>query len=188
MKLVVGLGNPGQQYERTRHNAGFWVVDELCAKLGVACTKAKWKALVGETRVGTERVVVAKPQTYMNLSGESVRAILDYYTEIVPESDVIVVYDDMDFPVGQLRLREKGSAGGHNGVKSIIQHAGTQLFPRVRLGIGRPESQADVIHYVLSPFAKADQPLVTQVVERAAQAIQFAVEHSFTLAMNRYNT
>lgn len=186
MKLVVGLGNPGGKYEATRHNAGFWVVDEVAARLGTACTKAKWKSYVAETRVGGERLLLCKPQTFMNRSGEAVRAVLDYFSELTP-ADVIVAYDDMDFLAGDVRLRLQGSAGGHNGVRSVIAHLGTQEFARVRVGIGRPEAKPEVIDYVLSPVPQADKEAVTKAVERAAEAVVFAVENTFTLAMNRFN-
>ncbi|MDQ0190159.1 aminoacyl-tRNA hydrolase [Alicyclobacillus cycloheptanicus] len=188
MKLIVGLGNPGKQYEATRHNAGFWVVDALAARLGVTCGKSKWKALVEETRIGTERVILCKPQTYMNQSGESVREIAHYFSELAPERDLIVIYDDMDFPVGTLRLRLQGSAGGHNGMRSIIQHMGTQQFARVRLGIGRPADKSQVMQYVLSPFPASEREVVQSMVDKAADAVHFAVENSFSLAMNRFNT
>lgn len=186
MKLVVGLGNPGQKYAATRHNAGFWVVDELARRLGAVCSKEKWKSHVAEVRVGTERVVLCKPQTFMNNSGEAARAVLDYFSELSTD-DVIAVYDDMDFLVGDVRLRERGSAGGHNGVKSLILHFGTESFARVRVGIGRPEHKSAVISYVLSPFPVEEQTVVSEAVNRAAEAILFALEHSFTLAMNRFN-
>lgn len=187
MKLVVGLGNPGSQYEKTKHNAGFWVIDELAARLHAPCTKNKWQALVGECRVGTEKVLLVKPQTFMNLSGESLRALIDFYGDLNPESDILLVYDDMDFPAGLFKLREKGSAGGHNGVKSVIAHLGTEQFPRVRVGIGRPVGRMSVIDYVLTPFPKQESDLVQQAVQGASDAIVFALEHSFSLAMNRFN-
>lgn len=187
MKLVVGLGNPGKTYEATRHNAGFWVVDELASRFGVNCGKAKWKSFVGETRVGAERVILCKPQTFMNQSGQAVREVIDYFPELQPAEDVIVIYDDMDFPAGHFRLREQGSAGGHNGVKSIISHLGTQVFPRVRLGVGRPADKSEVIHFVLSPFSGNEREAVEHMIDRAAEAVHFALEHSFSLAMNRFN-
>lgn len=186
MKLVVGLGNPGAKYADTRHNAGFWVVDEVAHRLGSECSREKWKSLVTEVRVGTERVILCKPQTFMNNSGEAARAVFDYFSELSAE-DVIAIYDDMDFPVGDLRLREKGSAGGHNGVKSLIAHLGTESFARVRVGIGRPAEKSAVISYVLSPFPAAERPVMEETVNRAGQAVLFALENSFTLAMNRFN-
>lgn len=187
MKVVVGLGNPGARYDMTKHNVGFWVVDELARRFQAPCTKSKWKALVSECRVGSEKVLLCKPQTFMNLSGESVRAVLDFYADVDKTRDLIIAYDDMDFPVGQFKLREQGSAGGHNGLKSLIQHLGSDQFARVRVGIGRPDEQGPVIDHVLSPFTGSDRDLVQQAVQRSADAVVFALENSFSLAMNRFN-
>lgn len=187
MKVVVGLGNPGDRYEKTKHNVGFWVVDELASRFHTDCGRNKWKALVGECRIGSEKVLFCKPQTFMNLSGESIRAVLDYYDDVEPATDLLVVYDDMDFSIGQCKLREQGSAGGHNGVKSVIQHLGSERFPRVRMGIGRPFGQQPVIDHVLSPFSSDDRDLVMDAVKRATDAVVFAIENSFALAMNRFN-
>ncbi|MCL6445962.1 MAG: aminoacyl-tRNA hydrolase [Alicyclobacillus sp.] len=187
MKLVVGLGNPGEKYANTRHNAGFWVIDALAERAGIHCSKQKWQSLIGEGRIGGELVLFCKPQTYMNLSGEAVREICHFYTDLHLAEDLIVVYDDMDLPTGTLRLRQQGSAGGHNGMKSIITELGTERFPRVRLGIGRPEPGRDVISHVLQPFPSAERPVVDDMVARAADAVEFALQHSFTLAMNRFN-
>ncbi|KPV44649.1 aminoacyl-tRNA hydrolase [Alicyclobacillus ferrooxydans] len=188
MKVVVGLGNPGLKYHHTRHNVGFDVVDELAKRMGVSVTKDQWQALSAETRVGQEKVLLVKPQTYMNNSGESVRAIFQFYQEALPEHDLIVIYDDMDFAVGNFRLRQQGSAGGHNGIKSIINHIQTSEFARVRIGIGRPAPEWTVIDHVLGSFSRTDRKLVDAVVERASDAVVFALENSFSLAMNRFNT
>ncbi|MCF8566301.1 aminoacyl-tRNA hydrolase [Alicyclobacillus tolerans] len=187
MKIVIGLGNPGDKYHNTKHNVGFWAIDVLSARLSTPCTQQKWKSLVGECRIGVEKVILCKPQTFMNLSGEALREVIRFYSGIEPETDVILLYDDMDFPPGTVKLREKGSAGGHNGVKSIMAHLGTEVFPRVRMGIGRPEPGRPVIQHVLSPFPAEQQKLVEQAAQRAAEAVHFALEHSFTLAMNRFN-
>ncbi|WP_067933497.1 aminoacyl-tRNA hydrolase [Alicyclobacillus kakegawensis] len=186
MKLIVGLGNPGALYAHTRHNVGFWVVDQLAQAVGADCRHAKWRALIDECRLGGEKVILCKPQTYMNNSGEAVRQILDFYAELQPTTDMIVVYDDLDFAPGQLKLRQKGSAGGHNGVKSIIAHVGTDEFPRIRVGIGRP-AKGDLISYVLGRFQPEDEAKVQEAVRLAAEALQYAAEHSFAQAMNRYN-
>ncbi len=188
LKVVVGLGNPGLKYHHTRHNVGFDVVDELAKRMGVSVTKDQWQALSAETRVGQEKVLLVKPQTYMNNSGESVRAIFQFYQEASPEDDLIVIYDDMDFAVGNFRLRQQGSAGGHNGIKSIINHIQTSEFARVRIGIGRPAPEWTVIDHVLGSFSRTDRKLVDAVVERASDAVVFALENSFSLAMNRFNT
>jgi PTH1 family peptidyl-tRNA hydrolase len=187
MKLVVGLGNPGSQYEATRHNIGFWAVDALARRLGVSIDRDKFRALAGQARVGDETVWLLKPQTFMNLSGESVREALQFYREVDPAADLILIYDDMDFPLGTVRLRLKGSAGGHNGVKSVIECVGSEWFPRVRVGIGRPKPGVDVIRHVISPFDPDEREAAVQAAERAAEAVQYALEHSFERAMNLYN-
>ena len=187
MKFIVGLGNPGLKYADTRHNVGFWVVDELSKRLHVSCNKDKFQALIGETHVGDERVMLAKPQTFMNHSGQSVGALTAYYREMQPSDDIVVVYDDMDFLPGQLRLRRTGSAGGHNGVKSVIHHLGTEEFPRIRIGIGRPVPEYTVIEHVLARFSRDDYALVRETVTRAADAVLYSLEHSFDHAMNQFN-
>lgn len=188
MRIVVGLGNPGSRYDKTRHNAGFWVIDALADRFGVTVLQQKWQALVGECRIGSEKIIFCKPQTYMNLSGEAVAEISSFYSEIRVASDLIVIYDDMDFPLGQMKLRESGSAGGHNGLKSLIQHLGTSQFPRIRFGIGRPEPGQTVIDYVLSPPPKDAGAVVHEMVTRAADAVEYACQQSFEAAMNRFNT
>ncbi|WP_276357724.1 aminoacyl-tRNA hydrolase [Cohnella caldifontis] len=185
MRWIVGLGNPGKEYETTRHNAGFFVVDELARRWGAGPYQNKCKALAAEARVGGEKVALLKPMTYMNLSGESVRAFMDYYKASL--EDAIIVYDDLDTEVGRIRLRYQGSAGGHNGIKSIIQHTGTQTFNRVRMGISRPKPGAAVVDYVLAPFAKAEWPEVKRMVDEAADAIEFALSHTFEQTMAKFN-
>lgn len=187
MKVIVGLGNPGPKYALTKHNVGFWVIDGLSQRLNIPVQKEKFQSVIGEGRVGQEKVLLCKPLTYMNLSGEAVRAIVSYYSELTPEQDIIIVYDDMDFLPGQLRLRVTGSAGGHNGMKSVIQHLGTESFPRIRVGIGRPPQSKTVVDHVLSPFARDDVTLVQDAVQRAVEAIEYAVTNGFPMAMNRYN-
>ncbi len=186
MRWIVGLGNPGAKYEKTRHNAGFLVIDELAKRWGAGSFQHKCKALVADVRAGGERVYLLKPMTYMNLSGESVRAFMDYFNADL--KDAIIVYDDLDTEVGKIRLRYQGSAGGHNGIKSIIQHTGTQTFNRVRMGISRPKpGEAAVIDYVLAPFAKAEAPLVSRMVGEAAEAIEFSLTHTFEQTMAKFN-
>ncbi|GGJ08844.1 peptidyl-tRNA hydrolase [Alicyclobacillus cellulosilyticus] len=187
MKVIVGLGNPGPEYAQTRHNVGFWVVDRLADRWQAGAGKEKWRAWVAEVRCGAEKVLLVKPLTYMNQSGESVRAVINFYRDLDITRDLIVVYDDMDFAPGEIRLRQKGSAGGHNGMKSVIAHLGSEVFPRVRVGIGRPGPGADVVSYVLSPFPPQERLRVEAAAERAANAIEFAVQHTFELAMNRFN-
>ncbi|WP_027092141.1 aminoacyl-tRNA hydrolase [Cohnella thermotolerans] len=185
MRWIVGLGNPGSDYESTRHNAGFMVVDELARRWNISVNQNKCKALIGEARVGGEKVALIKPMTYMNLSGESVRAFMDYYKAKL--EDMIVVYDDLDTETGRIRLRYQGSAGGHNGIKSIIQHTGTQTFNRIRMGISRPKPGVQVVDYVLAPFSKAEQPEVRRMVEDACDAVEFALGHPFEETMAKFN-
>lgn len=185
MKWIVGLGNPGANYANTRHNAGFMVIDELARRFNIDVNTNKCKALIGEMRMGDTKVTLLKPMTYMNLSGESLRAFMDYYK--VKLEDLIVVYDDLDTEVGRIRLRYQGSPGGHNGIKSIIQHMGTQTFNRVRLGISRPKPGMVISDYVLSPFAKAERDDVRKMVEDACEAIEFSASHSFEQTMAKYN-
>lgn len=188
MKIVVGLGNPGAKYVETKHNVGFWVVDELADKLSLSFGQEKWKALVAEGRLGHERILLLKPLTFMNLSGDSLAEVVHFFKEVDVTKDVLVVYDDMDFAPGVLKLRETGSAGGHNGVKSVISRLETNQFPRIRLGIGRPLPGRTVIDHVLTPFSPETRVLVGRAAKNAADAIVVAVEQGFSVAMNRFNT
>jgi PTH1 family peptidyl-tRNA hydrolase len=185
MKLIVGLGNPGVQYANTRHNIGFMAVDRLAEAFSIDVTKNKFKSLYGEGTVRGEKIVLLKPMTYMNASGEAVREAVAWYKPD-PE-DLIVIYDDMDTMIGKLRLRQKGSAGGHNGIKSIIQHYGTQEFNRVRMGIGRPHPGTDVIRHVLTHFRQEEWPLVEEAVSKMPDVIECTVNQGFKIAMNRFN-
>ena len=185
MKVIVGLGNPGQRYALTKHNIGFWVVDRLSHKWQIPIDKEKWKAEVGEAMIDGEKILLAKPQTYMNLSGESVRQICDFFQ--LHMDDLLVIYDDLDLPMGKIRLRLKGSSGGHNGMKSIIDHLKTEKLKRIKIGIGRPEGLESVSDYVLSPFRKEDLSLVEEAVERSVQAVQEWLRVDFNHAMNHFN-
>jgi len=185
VKIIIGLGNPGRKYEDTRHNVGFMAIDKISNQWGLPVQHAKFRAIVGEGRIETEKVLLVKPQTYMNLSGESVAEILKFY-KLTPD-DLLVIYDDLDLPTGQLRLREKGSAGGHNGIKSLIQHLGTQEFKRIKVGIGRPEPGRSVSDYVLQAFSAAEKPLIDQAVEHAADAAVMWTRDPFVKVMNHYN-
>ncbi len=185
MRWIVGLGNPGSTYASTRHNAGFMVIDELARRFNTDVTAQKFKALTGEAKVGDVKVALLKPMTYMNLSGESLRAFMDFY-KANPE-DLIVVYDDLDTEVGRIRLRYQGSPGGHNGIKSIIQHLGTQTFNRVRVGISRPEPGWAISDYVLSGFAKSEKEPLQRSIEEACDAIEYALTHTFEQTMAKYN-
>ena len=179
-RLIVGLGNPGGEYAETRHNIGFMVLDRLAARAGaVFKAEKKWRALVASTGNGW----LCKPQTYMNLSGESVSALGHFYK--IEPSQVLVVLDDLALPLGRLRLREKGSAGGHNGLRSLIEHLGTNEIPRLRVGIGA--ALGETVGHVLGRFSPAERPVVEESVDRAAEAVEFALSHDFPAAMNRYN-
>jgi PTH1 family peptidyl-tRNA hydrolase len=185
VKVIVGLGNPGKKYEDTRHNVGFMTIDKISKKWGIPVTQNKFRALVGEGRIDFERVLLVKPQTYMNLSGESVAEVLHFYK--LTADDILVIYDDLDLPVGKLRLREKGSAGGHNGIKSLIQHLGTQEFKRIKIGIDRPEPGRSVSDYVIGSFPSSDKPAIDEAVDIAAQACAMWMKDSFSNVMNKFN-
>lgn len=187
MKLIVGLGNPGQQYARTRHNIGFMVIDYLSEKLGVKVDKIKFKSLIGEGFVGTEKIVLAKPQTYMNLSGEAVLDLIQWYK--AEPCDLLVIYDDMDLPLGKLRLRLKGSAGGHNGMKSIIHLIQSDSFPRLRIGIGRPKNDnVESVNHVLGRFGEEEDLIMTGAVKQAGETVVNIIEEGPERAMNFVNT
>ncbi len=185
MKLVFGLGNPGASYERTRHNIGFQVLDILARRHGATFTTHKFRSLAARIRVDGETVLLVKPLTYMNASGEAVGPIVRYYK--VPLEDVLVVYDDLDLPFGTLRLRAKGGSGGHKGLKSIIQHLGSEDFPRLRVGIGRPPGRMDPADFVLSPFTASEEEVMAVVREEAADAVELWVKEGTQRAMNVVN-
>lgn len=184
--LLVCLGNPGDQYENTRHNVGFLVADEVARRANIPIQKLKYKALTNTTTLGGQKVLVMKPITYMNLSGEAVRQAVDFYK--VPADHVLVVSDDTALAVGRLRIRKGGSAGGHNGLKNIIQHLGTDQFPRVRLGVGeKPHPDYDMADWVLGRFQGEDKKAVEEAVKRAADAIECILSRDLDTAMNRFN-
>lgn len=185
MYIIAGLGNPGSRYEHTRHNAGFEVIDILADRMGICVDEKKHKALCGRGALEGQKVILIKPQTFMNLSGESVRAAADFY-KVEPEN-IIIVYDDVSLEPGQLRIRGKGSAGGHNGIKNIISHLGTQEFPRVKVGVGEKPKEMDLADYVLSRFSKGEQEMMDQAFREAAQAVSAMVGQGMDAAMNRFN-
>ena len=185
MKMIVGLGNPGSEYARTKHNVGFMFLDALAEKLGADNWKTKYDALVAEARIGTEKVLLVKPLTYMNESGRAVGPLMSWY-KLAPE-DLIVVHDDMDIPAGTIRIRRKGSAGGHNGMKSILYHVGDENFPRLRIGIGRPLPGWTVVKHVLAPFSEEDAPKIREAIDYLLPALECVVTDGVDLAMNRYN-
>ena len=184
MKLIVGLGNPGKDYENTRHNVGFMVMDRLSDVMNVSISTTKFKGEYVKFKYHGEDVILLKPMTYMNNSGESVRQVMDYFK--IDVEDLLVVYDDMDMPVGKLRLRQSGSAGGHNGIKNIILHTGSQNFNRIRVGIDRSK-YIKVVDYVLSRFTKDEQDAINQGIENASDAVIDYLDHGFNHAMNRFN-
>lgn len=184
MYIIVGLGNPGKKYENTRHNMGFIAVDLLAEKYGIKVDKIKFKALVGEGRIAGQKVLLVKPQTYMNLSGQSVMEVMNFYKEDI--ENLIVIYDDIDIPTGTIRLRKKGSAGTHNGMRNIVYLLQEDGFPRIRVGIGS-ESKVDLIHYVTSGVTKKEKDLLEDALTRAADAAACIVEKGIEKAMNEYN-
>ncbi len=183
--LIVGLGNPGKEFQGNRHNVGFQAVDCVAARYHVVFSRQKNHARVAFTTIVGRPVVLAKPQSFMNRSGVPVAGLMKFY-KIAPEN-MIVAFDDLDLPAGTLRLRASGGSGGHNGLKSIIGALGTQLFPRVRIGIGRPPGRMDPAAYVLQDFAPDQHPLVRDVLERAADAVESWLQYGINLAMSRYN-
>lgn len=185
MYIIAGLGNPGTRYATTRHNIGFIVIDMLAQKLGIEVKRIKHKALIGEGTFQGEKIVLAKPQTYMNLSGESILDLRNWYK--VEDSKIIIIYDDIDLDVGVLRIRTAGSAGTHNGMKSIIYQLNSQDFPRVRLGIGRPPEDWDLKDYVLSTFRDEEIPLIKDACERAVEGIELIVSKGIDYAMSKCN-
>lgn len=185
MYIIVGLGNPGKKYEHTRHNVGFDVIDRFAEKHDIKMDRLKHKALIGEGRIAGEKVVLIKPQTYMNLSGESLISAVNFYK---PDMDkVVVVYDDIDIDIGHIRIRKKGSAGSHNGMKSIISNLSTQDFPRFRVGVGRPESGRDLADFVLSRVSKTEEDKMMESIDNTVSALEVMIESDLDLAMNRYN-
>ena len=185
MYLIAGLGNPTREYEKTRHNVGFEAIDILADKAGTTVTEKKHKALYGKGYIGGQKVILAKPQTYMNLSGESIRELADFY-KIEPEN-IIILCDDINLSEGQLRIRLKGSAGGHNGLKNIISHLGTQEFPRIRIGVGEKPRGMDLADYVLGRFPKEQQAVMEEAYRDAAEAACMMIEDGADAAMNHYN-
>lgn len=186
MKLIVGLGNPGTKYAGTRHNVGFSVIVGLADKYNIELSEKKHKAIYGRGMIEGEKVILAMPQTFMNLSGESVRELVDYYK--CDPSDVIVAYDDIDLAVGKLRIREKGSAGGHNGMKSIIKHLGGDTFPRIRVGIGGEKHPGqDLADYVLGHFKDDEKELLSDALDKAEKAAELFAQDEFSEAMNKYS-
>ena len=185
MFLIVGLGNPGTEYAATRHNIGFDMVTYLSDKYGIALRSKEGKAIVGKGVIEGQKVMLVQPQTYMNLSGESVRALMDYYK--LTTDEIVIIYDDISMPVGQVRIRPKGSAGGHNGIKSIIAHLGTQEFPRIKIGVGAKPENGDLVKYVLGRFSKEDDAKIRDVFALAEEGLLAILQEDVKAAMNAVN-
>lgn len=186
MYIIAGLGNPDRQYEGTRHNVGFEVIDTIASKYNIAVDTKKHRAFIGKGVIGGQKVILAKPQTYMNLSGESIISLVEYY-KIDEEQELIVIYDDVSLGVGQLRIRAKGSAGGHNGIKNIIFHLGSEVFPRIKVGVGEKPPKYDLADYVLGHFTKAEHELMEAGYENAVHAVEMIISGEIQAAMNEYN-
>jgi len=183
--LIVGLGNPGKKYDNTRHNVGFDTIDLLSHSFGIKVAKLKFKALIGEGTIQGKRVILAKPQTFMNLSGESVREAVEWYK--LPLNNLIIIYDDIDLPLGKIRIRPKGSSGTHNGMKSVIYQIQSDEFPRVRIGIDKPPENWDLADYVLSKFNVHDREVINSSIERASEAVATIIKSGTETAMNLFN-
>jgi PTH1 family peptidyl-tRNA hydrolase len=186
VKLIVGLGNPGDEYQFTPHNLGFRAIDRIANECGVEMRNRQYRALTARAEVAGEQVLLAKPETFMNLSGMSVRELVIQH-EIRPESDLIVIYDELDFPLGTIRIRQRGSSAGHNGMKSIIGALGTQEFLRIRLGIAPERKILDGVKFVLTPFRKAQLKKVDEILDNAAEAVKVILKEGAAAAMNRFN-
>ena len=185
MKLIVGLGNPGPEYDRTRHNMGFKVIDKLSAKYSIEVNHSKFKGMYGTGLINGEKIILFKPYTYMNLSGEAVEQIAAFYK--VNLEDLIVIYDDIDIAPGLIRIRKSGSAGSHNGMKSVTQMMGSTAFPRVRVGTGKPDNTDHLIEYVIGAIDEDEKPLLEEGIQKATDAVSMIIEENIDLAMNRFN-
>ena len=186
MVIIAGLGNPTKEYEHTRHNAGFDTIDVIAKRFGIGMGEKKHKAVIGKGRIEGNKVILVKPQTFMNLSGESIRELVDYY-KIDEESELIVIYDDISLAPGKLRIRKKGSAGGHNGIKNIIAQLGTQNFYRIKVGVGEKPKGWDLADYVLGHFNSEEKVLMQEAFCKAADAVVTILTQDIDAAMNKYN-
>lgn len=183
MFLIVGLGNPGREYDGTRHNIGFEAIDYISSKNNIDINKSKFKGMFGEGFIKGQKVILLKPTTYMNLSGESIREVINFYK--IDNNKIIVIYDDISLEIGKLRIREKGSAGGHNGIKSIIANMGTDVFPRIKIGVGQPKG--DLVSHVLGRFNKDEEEDLKEVIEASNKAIEIIIQYGAKQAMNELN-
>ena len=185
MYLIVGLGNPENEYSNTRHNMGFDTINKLAQKHNIETNKSKFKGLYGTGNIQNQKVILLKPQTYMNLSGESIKEIVNFY-HIKPE-EIIVIYDDIDTEKGKLRIRKKGNAGSHNGMKSVIENLQTTEFGRIRVGIGQPEHKNDMINYVIGKIPEEEQKILQEGTDKAEEAIEEILKNGIDIAMNKFN-
>lgn len=179
------FGNPGVEYEKTRHNIGFRVIDKIAENLKIDMSKKKFDAIIGEGRIGTEKIILLKPQTYMNLSGNSVKQIMDFY-KLSPD-ELIVIYDDIDIEIGKIRIKKSGGSGTHNGMRNIVQMLASEGFPRIRVGTDKPKFKMDLAEYVLMPFTKEEEIILKEVIENAARAAERIVTVGVQSAMNDFN-
>ncbi|MCM1568021.1 MAG: aminoacyl-tRNA hydrolase [Roseburia sp.] len=186
MYIIAGLGNPGREYGNTRHNIGFDVIDTLAEEENIAVLERKHRAVIGKGYIGGQKCILAKPQTFMNLSGESIRELTDYY-KVEERTNLIVISDDISLDVGRIRIRKKGSAGGHNGLKNIIAHLGHDTFVRVRIGVGEKPENYDLVDYVLGHFTADERKIMDEAAKRAAEAIRMIITQDAEAAMNQYN-
>lgn len=186
MIIIAGLGNPTREYENTRHNIGFMAIDALADKYNISVMDCRHKALIGKGVIGGTKVVLVKPLTYMNLSGEAIRAVVDYY-KVDAASELIVIYDDISLDVGQLRIRKKGSAGGHNGIKNIITNLGDDIFMRIKIGVGEKPKGYDLADYVLGHFSREEMEVMKESLEKVDGAVNMMIRDEVDMAMNRYN-
>ncbi len=185
MYLIVGLGNPEEEYNNTRHNMGFWTINKLANQYNIEISKKKFKGLYGAGTIENEKVIILKPQTYMNLSGESIREAIDFYK--IEQEKIIIVYDDLDIISGIIKVRKKGGAGTHNGMKSVVSNLGTQEFTRIRVGIGLPQNKNDLINYVIGPIPKEEKIKLENGTTLAKDAIIEIIKNGVDIAMNKFN-
>lgn len=185
MYLIIGLGNPGKEYEHTRHNAGFDAIDLLADKYNISVNTKKFQALIGDGIIENKRVMLVKPQTFMNLSGNSIREIVNFYH--LSNEEILVIYDDISLNVGDIRLRNKGSAGGHNGIKSIISNIGTEVFDRIKIGVGEKREKQDLADHVLSKMGKSDREEFDEALKKVILAIEDLLKEGMSYSMNKYN-
>lgn len=185
MNLIVGLGNPGDKYANTRHNVGFRAIFSLAKAFGIKSTSFKLRAIIGKGLIANNKVILAQPQTFMNNSGEAVALLADYYN--IPLDKILVIYDDLDLPTGKIRIKERGSAGGHKGLRSIIRILGSEEIPRIRIGIDRPPEGVEVIDYVLGYFNQEEEELIETAIKRTIAAVETILQDGFQTAMNKFN-